>query len=448
MFRKILIANRGEIAVRVIRACRELGILTTAVYSEMDKDSMHVKLADEAICIGPASIKESYLNAENIISATILTNAEAIHPGYGFLSENARFAEMCKVCGITFIGPDRNMIERMGDKSEARSTMTEASVPVVPGSDGVVSDSEIGIRTAEAIGFPVIVKARAGGGGKGMRIIRNRREFVNNFLNAQREAENAFGDGSVYIEKYIENPRHIEFQIMGDKHGNVIHLYERDCSIQRRHQKIIEESPSASLSDELRKKMGEMAVKAAKVIHYDSVGTVEFLLDKNDNYYFVEMNTRIQVEHTVTEMVTQMDLIKEQIRIAAGEVMPYRQEDIRLTGHAVECRINAEDPYNGFMPSPGHITSLHFPGGNGVRVDSALYGGYTILPNYDSMAAKLVCKGSTRQEAIAKLGSALGETEVEGIKTNIKFLQEIINKQAFIDGRLTTHFINDEFGFS
>lgn len=445
MFHKVLIANRGEIAVRIIRALREMGILTVAVYSQADKEALHTQLADEAVCIGPAMARDSYLNMEAIISAAVGTKAEAIHPGFGFLSENSRFANMCKTCGIEFIGPDGNMIERMGNKSEARKTMMAAGVPVVPGSRQALLDAKEGRILADEIGYPVIAKASAGGGGKGMRIIRCREEFDSKFAEAQREAENGFGDGTMYLEKYIESPRHIEFQIIGDKFGNIVHLFERDCSIQRRHQKVLEESPAQVLSSQLRKKMGETAVAAAKSIGYFSAGTVEFLLDKGGQFYFMEMNTRIQVEHPVTEMVTGQDLIKEQIRVSAGEPLSFRQEDIVLSGHAIECRINAEDPYHNFRPSPGVIETIHIPGGNNIRVDTAMFQGYEIPPYYDSMVAKLIVKGNTREDAIMKMRSALGEFVVEGILTNIDFQYDILNNKKFIDGEISTHFIEDEF---
>jgi acetyl-CoA carboxylase, biotin carboxylase subunit len=445
MFKKILIANRGEIAVRIIRACREMGILTVAVFSEADREALHTQLADEAVCIGPAMARDSYLNMEAIISVAVLKKAEAIHPGFGFLSENSRFANMCSTCGIEFIGPNGNMIDRMGNKSEARKTMVEAMVPVVPGSKEALTSVEEGIAVAKTIGYPVIAKASAGGGGKGMRIIKNEEEFSTNFSGAQREAEKAFGDGTMYLEKYIESPRHIEFQLMADKYGNVVHLYERDCSIQRRHQKVLEESPSPVLSEKMRLKMGKTAVKAAKSIGYYSVGTVEFLLDKSGAFYFMEMNTRIQVEHPVTEMVTEIDIVKEQIKISAGEKLSVMQEDIKLIGHAIECRINAEDPYHNFRPSPGKIKNIHIPGGNGVRVDTAMYCGYEIPPYYDSMIAKVIVKSKTREEAIAKMRSALGEFIIEGVVTNIDFQYEIINNKQFIEGNISTHFIENEF---
>lgn len=445
MFNKILIANRGEIALRIIRACREMGIISVAVYSEADKEALHTQLADEAICIGPAISRDSYLNMEAIISAAIITKSEAIHPGFGFLSENSKFASMCKTCGIEFIGPDASVIDSMGNKSQARKTMIDAKIPVVMGSEGVITDIKEAESLAKKIGYPVIVKASAGGGGKGMRIIESEQEFEQNFLQAKLEAKNAFGDDSMYLEKYIVSPRHIEFQILADKHGNVVHLFERDCSIQRKHQKMLEESPSIGLSEKLRQKMGKTAVNVAKTIGYNSAGTVEFLLDKNGSFYFMEMNTRIQVEHPVTEMVTEIDLIKEQIKIAAGEKLSFKQEDINLTGHAIECRINAEDPYNNFRPCPGKIENIHLPGGNGIRVDTAMFYGYVIPPYYDSMVAKLIVKGENRDEAIAKMRSALGEFIVEGVTTNLDFQYELINNEKFIKGDISTHFIENEY---
>ena len=383
MFNKILIANRGEIAVRIIRACREMGIRTVAVYSEADKDCLHTLLADEAICIGPAPSSQSYLNMERILSATVAMKADAIHPGFGFLSENARFAKLCQQCNITFIGPSAEIINRMGNKSEARNTMMQAGVPVVPGSKEPVYTAEDGLAMAKEIGFPVMIKASSGGGGKGMRISRSEEDFTEHFNAAQLESVKGFSDDTMYIEKYIEKPRHVEFQIMGDKFGHVVHLGERDCSIQRRHQKVMEESPCEVISPELRKKMGEVAVKAAKAVNYENAGTIEFLLDKDKNFYFMEMNTRIQVEHPVTEMVSGIDLIKEQIRVAAGEPLSVSQEDIQIKGHAIECRINAENPKKHFMPCPGRITNVHIPGGNGVRVDTHIYNDYKVPANYD-----------------------------------------------------------------
>ena len=441
MFTKILVANRGEIAVRIIRACREMGIKTVAVYSEADRDSLHTLLADEAICIGPAASSESYLNMERIISATVAMKAEAIHPGFGFLSENARFAELCQKCNITFIGPSADLIHKMGNKSEARKTMMEAGVPVVPGSKEPVFTVEEAKAMAEKIGYPVMIKASSGGGGKGMRISYGPEDFEANFQNAQMESVKGFSDDTMYLERYIEKPRHIEFQIMADKFGHVVHLGERDCSIQRRHQKVLEESPSIAISQELRKKMGETAVRAAKAVGYENAGTIEFLLDKNKNFYFMEMNTRIQVEHPVTEMVTGLDLIIEQIRIAAGEPLSVTQDQIKIQGHAIECRINAENPARHFMPCPGLITNVHTPGGNGVRVDSHIYSDYRVPPNYDSMLLKLIVHGKDRKSAIARMRSALGELVIEGIETNLDFQYEILNHEAFQKGDTDTHFI-------
>lgn len=445
MFEKILIANRGEIAVRIIRACREMGIKTVAVYSEADRDSLHTLLADEAICIGPAVSTQSYLNMERILSATVALKAEAIHPGFGFLSENARFAELCEKCNITFIGPSADIINKMGNKSEARKTMMDAGVPVVPGGKEPVHTVEEALELAKQIGFPVMIKASSGGGGKGMRISRGIEDFEANFQNAQMESIKGFSDDTMYLERYIEKPRHIEFQIMADKHGNVVHLGERDCSIQRRHQKVLEESPSVAISKELRHQMGETAVKAAKAVGYENAGTIEFLLDKEKNFYFMEMNTRIQVEHPVTEMVSGMDLIKEQIRVAAGEPLSVSQADVRLSGHAIECRINAENPSRNFMPSPGLITNIHVPGGNGVRVDTHIYNDYKVPANYDSMLMKLIVHGKNREEAIARMRSALGELIIEGIETNLDFQFEILCHPAYQEGDTDTHFIPTYF---
>lgn len=446
MFQKILIANRGEIAVRIIRACREMGIETVAVYSEADKEALHTQLADEAICIGPALAKDSYLNMERIVSATIVTGAEAIHPGFGFLSENSRFVDMCNKCNIAFIGPSAEVIQKMGNKSEARKTMMDAGVPVVPGTKEPVYEAEKALEIAKEIGFPVMIKASSGGGGKGMRVAENAQCFISQFETAQRESVAAFGDDTMYIEKFIQEPRHIEIQIMADKYGNVVQLGERDCSLQRRHQKMLEESPSCALDEALRKRMGETAVLAAKAAGYEGAGTIEFLLDKNKDFYFMEMNTRIQVEHGVTEMVTGLDLIKEQIRVAAGEKLSVCQEDVTLTGHAIECRINAEDPKRKFMPCPGKITQLHIPGGNGVRVDTAVYIDYTIPANYDSMIAKIIVHDKDRISAIHKMRSVLGELIVEGIETNIDFQYEILNNEDFLAGNVTTQFIEENFG--
>lgn len=441
MIQKVLIANRGEIAVRIIRACREMGIETVAVYSEADKEALHTQLADEAICIGAAPSTESYLNMERIISATITSGADAIHPGFGFLSENSKFAALCEQCHITFIGPDAEIIQKMGHKSQARNTMIAAGIPVIPGSTEPIYDADTGARIADSIGYPVIVKAALGGGGKGMRVAYTPEEFHVSFHTAQKEAELAFGDNTMYLEHFVEHPRHIEFQILADHYGNVIHLGERDCSVQRNHQKLIEESPCIAITEELRNKMGEAAVKAAKAAHYKNAGTIEFLLEKNEQFYFMEMNTRIQVEHPVTEWVTGLDLIKEQIRIASGLPLSYTKNDIHLTGHAIECRINAENPKKNFMPSPGHITEIYLPGGNGVRIDTAIYSGYTVPAYYDSMLAKLIVYADTREEAISKMRSALGEVIIEGIETNIDYQYEIISHPDYISGDIDIEFI-------
>ena len=445
MFQKILIANRGEIAVRIIRACREMGILSVAVYSEADRDALHTQLADEAVCIGTAAPADSYLNMERILSAAIATKAQAIHPGFGFLSENEHFADMCVKCGIAFIGPSGELIGKMGNKSQARATMMEANVPVVPGTKEPVFEAARGLEIADEMGYPVMIKASSGGGGKGMRIAKSREEFENHFQLAQQESVNAFGDHTMYIEKYIEKPRHIEIQILADRYGNTVWLGERDCSIQRRHQKMMEESPCTAIDDTLRQRMGETAVQAAKAVKYENAGTIEFLLDSDKNFYFMEMNTRIQVEHPVTEMVTGVDLVKEQIRIAAGERLKIHQEDIQLKGHAIECRINAENPEKNFMPCPGTIEELHFPGGNGVRIESALYNGYTIPACYDSMVAKVIVHGEDREDAIRKMRSALGEVVIDGITTNLDFQYEILSHPAFFSGEVNTHFIPDYF---
>ena len=445
MFNKILIANRGEIAVRIIRACREMGIRTVAVYSEADKDCLHTLLADEAICIGPAPSSQSYLNMEQILTACVVMKADAIHPGFGFLSENARFAELCEKCNIRFIGPSAAVIHKMGNKSEARRTMIDAGIPVVPGSREPVYTVEEGLKTAREIGFPVMIKASSGGGGKGMRVSKSEEDFESNFQNAQMEAVKGFSDNTMYIERFVEHPRHIEFQILADRYGNVIHLGERDCSIQRRHQKVLEEAPSAAISDELRSRMGEAAVRAARAVGYENAGTIEFLLDKNKEFYFMEMNTRIQVEHPVTEAVTGMDLIKEQIRIADGQPLNIRQEDIRISGHAIECRINAENPEKNFMPCPGTIRELHLPGGRGVRVDTAMYNNYKIPPNYDSMLLKLIVHDKDRESAIAKMRSALGELVIDGVTTNLDFQYELINDADFENGNVDTDFIPVHF---
>lgn len=445
MIKKVLIANRGEIAVRIIRACREMGIETVAVYSEADKEALHTQLADEAICIGPASSSESYLNMEQIISATIVSGADAIHPGFGFLSENTKFAELCEKCNIIFIGPDSKVISRLGNKSEARNTMANAGVPIIPGSREAIYDAAKGKEVAREIGYPVIVKAALGGGGKGMRVAENEAEFDMAFRTAQKETKAAFGDDTMYIEHFVQHPKHIEFQIMADKYGNVVHLGERDCSVQRNHQKMIEESPSVALTPELRRRMGDAAVRAAKAVHYESAGTIEFLLDKDKNFYFMEMNTRIQVEHPVTEMVSGVDLMKEMIRVAAGEPLSVKQEDIHLQGHAMECRINAEDPAHHFRPCPGVIEEIHLPGGNGVRIDTAAYNGYEIPPFYDSMIAKVIVHGRTRQEAIDKMRSTLGELIIDGVTTNVDFQYEILDNDDFQAGEITTDFIPMHF---
>ena len=445
MFQKILIANRGEIALRIIRACRELGIKSVAVFSEADRDSLHTMLADEAICIGPAPSTKSYLDMSRILSAALAIGADAIHPGFGFLSENAKFAKHCDECNIKFIGPSSNIISMMGDKAAARNTMIKAGVPVVPGMEGAVVDVEEAEKIAKEIGFPLMIKAAAGGGGKGMRISYGIEDFREKFITAQQESIKGFSDDSMYMEKYIEKPRHIEFQILADEHGNVVHLGERDCSIQRRHQKVIEEAPSISIDEKLRKSMGEAAIKAAKACSYINAGTIEFLLDKDKNFYFMEMNTRIQVEHPVTELVTGVDLIKAQINIAAGKPLGLKQEDIVIRGHAIECRINAENPKFNFRPSPGTIKNLHLANGNGVRVDSHIYVGYKIPPNYDSMLLKLIVYAKDRDEAIAKMRSALGEMVIEGVDTNIDFDYEIINHEAYKNGDTDTHFIETHF---
>ncbi|OQY28989.1 MAG: acetyl-CoA carboxylase biotin carboxylase subunit [Candidatus Cloacimonetes bacterium 4572_55] len=441
MFKKILIANRGEIALRIIRACKELGIQTVAVHSEADTNSLHVRFADEDVCIGRAESASSYLNFRQIISAAEITNADAIHPGYGFLAENVQFAEICRSCNIVFIGPTPETIRKMGDKALARSEMKSANVPVLPGSDGLVETLKEAEELARDIGYPIIIKATAGGGGRGMRVVESSKELEQNLQMAQQEAKNSFKDSRVYIEKFLRNPRHIEIQIMGDKHGNVIHLGERDCSIQRRHQKLLEESPSPALTEELRQKVGEIAVSGAKRVSYDTAGTVEFLMDRDKNFYFMEMNTRIQVEHPVTEMVTGVDLVKEMIRVAAGEKLSYRQEDIKIRGHAIECRINAEDVEKGFMPTPGKITSLHLPGGPGVRVDSHAYAEYEIPPYYDSMIAKIIVHADTRAEAVARMKRSLDECVIEGVPTTIPFHQKVMDNEDFKKGDVTTNFI-------
>jgi len=443
MFRKILIANRGEIAVRIIRACRELGIRTVAVYSTADEDALHTQLADESVCIGPAKASESYLDITRIISAAVITGANAIHPGFGFLSENARFAKVCEESKIKLIGPSSEMMQLMGNKSTARKTMIQAGIPVVPGTEGVLTSAREAVKIAEDIGFPLIIKASNGGGGKGMRVAYAKDEVEFMFNLAQKEAIACFDDKDMYMERYIVDPKHIEFQILADEHGQVVHLGERDCSIQRRHQKFIEEAPSTALNTDLRMQMGEVAVKAAKAIGYSNAGTVEFLLDKDQRFYFMEMNTRIQVEHPITEMITGIDLIKKQIEIAAGLPLKLKQEEVRLAGHSIECRVNAEDTSKGFRPSPGQITSLVLPGGKGIRIDSAIYQGYHVAPYYDSMLAKLIVHGKDRAEAIAKMKSALGEFIVEGIHTNIDLHYDILENPSFVTGEYNTGFIEN-----
>ncbi len=440
MFNKILVANRGEIAIRVIRACKELGIKTVAVHSDVDSDSLHVKLADESICIGSAPSANSYLNIKAIISAAEVTDTSAIHPGYGFLSENAEFAEICGNCGITFIGPSAQSMRQMGDKISARQTVTKAGVPILPGTTEGVKSADEAKKIAAEIGYPVIIKATAGGGGRGMKVVHSPASLPNAFATARAEAQSGFGNPDVYIEKFCERPRHVEIQIMADKHGNVIHLGERDCSIQRRHQKLIEEAPCPVLSADLRKRMGECAVAAAKAVDYSSVGTIEFLLDQDKNFYFMEMNTRVQVEHPVTEMVTGVDIIQEQIRIAAGQPLRYKQSDIKIKGHAIECRINAEDPEK-FTPCPGKIDGYHPPGGLGVRVDSGVYDQYKVLPHYDSMIGKLIVHADTREEAIRRMARALDEYIIDGIKTTIPFHQKIMKSREFIEGDVDTGFL-------
>jgi acetyl-CoA carboxylase biotin carboxylase subunit len=440
MFKKILIANRGEIALRIIRTCKEMGIATVAVYSTADKESLHVRFADEAVCIGPPSSADSYLNIPRIMAAVEITNADAVHPGYGFLAENAGFAEVCSEYGIKFIGPTPMMINKMGDKITAKETMIASGVPVVPGSEGLLKDVKTGKKIAKDIGYPVILKATAGGGGKGMRIVWDEKDFEDQWNMARREAKAAFGNDGIYVEKYIEEPRHIEFQIIGDQHGKVAHLSERDCSIQRRHQKLVEESPSPFMTPELRTAMGQAAIRAGESINYEGVGTVEFLVDKYRNFYFMEMNTRIQVEHPVTEEVIDHDLIKEQIKVAAGYEISGKNYEPQL--YAMECRINAEDPFNDFRPSPGKIHSFHSPKGHGVRVDTHVYAGYVVPPYYDSMIAKLICKAQTREEVIRKMQRALDEFIVEGIKTTVPFHQKLMRNEDFRNGNFHTGFLN------
>ena len=445
MLKKVLIANRGEIAVRIIRACREMGIRTVAVYSEADKNALHRKMADESVCIGPAKSAVSYLNVKNLIEAALQTGCDSIHPGYGFLSESSSFAKMCNEIGLKFIGPSSEIIELMGNKSKAKETMKNSGVPVVPGSDGLVANIEDAKKISKQIKYPVIIKASSGGGGKGIRIAYSEEELIKNYEIVKQEAKISFNDDSIYIEKFIENPRHIEVQLLADEHGNVIHLGERDCSVQRRNQKVLEESPSMILNDTIREKMFAISKKAAKDVGYTSAGTIEYLVDKNLDFYFMEMNTRVQVEHPVTEMVSGIDIVKEQIRIAAGEPLSVKQEDIRFDGHAIECRINAENPDKNFMPCPGQITGLLLPGGNGVRVDTAIYAGYSVPQTYDSMIGKLIVHGKDRAEAIAKMKSSIGEFVVEGIHTNTDFLYKILNNENFKSSNYDTSFIKKEF---
>ena len=446
MLKKVLIANRGEIAVRIIRACREMGIRTVAIYSEADKTALHVSLADEAICVGPAPSNKSYLNMKAILEAACLTGADSIHPGFGFLSENSTFAKICEEMGIKFIGPDYKLIELLGNKSKAKETMKKAGVPVVPGSDGLIKSKEEAVELAEQIKYPVMLKASAGGGGRGIRVAYNKDQLEKEYDLVKQEAKISFNDDSLYLEKFVENPRHVEIQVLADEHGNCIHLGERDCSVQRRNQKVLEETPSSILDDKTRKKMGEIAVNAVKEIGYTNAGTIEFLVDKNKDFYFMEMNTRVQVEHPVTEMVTGIDIIKEQIKIASGEILSFKQKDITFTGHSMEVRINAEDPNKNFMPCPGTITDLHMPGGNGVRIDTAIYPGYSIPPTYDSMIAKIIVHGKDRNESIAKMKSSIAELVVDGIKTNADFILKILEDEDFRNNNYDTSFISKKFG--
>ncbi len=445
MLKKVLIANRGEIAVRIIRVCREMGIRTVAVYSEADKNALHRTLADEAVCIGPAQSNKSYLNIKAILEAACLTGADSIHPGFGFLSENANFAKMCEEIGIKFIGPKHELIELLGNKSKAKETMKKADVPVVPGSDGLIESKEQAIKLATKIKYPVILKASAGGGGRGIRIAYTEDELQKEYDIVKQEAKVSFNDDSIYMEKFVENPRHIEIQILADEHGNCIHLGDRDCSVQRRNQKVMEETPSSFISDQIREKMGKIAVKAVKKIGYSNAGTIEFLVDKNKDFYFMEMNTRVQVEHPVTEEVTGIDVIKEQIKIASGDMLQYTQKDIKINGHSLEVRINAENPDRNFMPCPGKITGLHLPGGNGIRVDTAIYEGYTVPQNYDSMLAKIIVHGKNRDESIAKMKSAIAELVIDGIDTNRDFIYKILENQNFVTNNYDTSFIAKEF---
>ena len=444
MFKKILIANRGEIAVRVIRACREMGISTVAVYSDIDKEALHTQLADEAVCIGSSMPKDSYLNMANILSACVLTGADAIHPGFGFLSENSKFAKMCRECNIKFIGPDYETIDFIGDKAKAREIMKFSDVPVVPGYEGEIRDENHALELAKKIGYPIMIKASAGGGGKGIRIAFNDEEFLMGYKTAKAEAKACFGNDTLYLEKFIQKPKHIEFQILADEYGNIIHLGERECSMQRKNQKVLEEAPSNVLTEELRSKMGEIAKKAALAVDYKNAGTIEFLFDKDNNFYFMEMNTRIQVEHPITEMITGIDIVKEQIRIASGEKLRFTQDDIKIKGHAIECRVNAEDPDHDFRPCPGKINELCIPGGMGVRIDSAIYCGYKIPHCYDSMIAKVITYGNDRNEAIVKMRRALSEFAVGGVKTNINFDLSILDTEEFIKGEYDTSFLAEK----
>lgn len=445
MIKKVLIANRGEIAVRIIRACRELGIKTVAIYSEVDKNALHVSLADEAVCIGPAPSNKSYLNMKAILEAACLTGADSIHPGYGFLSENSSFAKICEEMDIKYIGPNYKLIELLGNKSKAKETMKRAGVPVVPGSDGLVKSKEQAIKIAKEIQYPVILKASSGGGGRGIRIAYKEEELLKAYDVVKQEAKISFNDDSIYLEKFVENPRHVEIQILADEYGNCIHLGERDCSIQRRNQKVIEETPSAAIDEETRQKMGETAVKAVKEIGYTNAGTIEFLVDKHKNFYFMEMNTRVQVEHPVTEEVTNIDIIKEQIKIASGKKLEYKQKDIKIEGHSMEARINSEDPNKNFLPCPGTVTELHLPGGNGIRIETSIYAGYKIPPTYDSMIAKIIVHGKNREESIAKMESALSELVVEGVVTNTEFILKILQDEEFRSNKYDTSFISKKF---
>lgn len=444
MFKKVLIANRGEIAVRIIRACREMGVRTVAVYSDIDKEALHAQLADEAVCIGPALAKDSYLNIANILSACVLTGADAIHPGFGFLSENAKFAKMCKECNIKFIGPDYESIELMGNKAKAREVMKAAGVPVVPGYEGTIKDEFEALKIAKEIGYPIMIKASAGGGGKGIRVANNDEEFLLGYKTAKSEAKACFGDDTLYLEKFVKDPKHIEFQILADDFGNIIHLCERECSMQRKNQKMLEEAPSNVLTDDLRNRMGEIAKMAAKAANYKNAGTIEFLFDKDNNFYFMEMNTRIQVEHPITEMITGVDLVKEQLKIASGEKLSISQDDIKINGHAIECRINAEDPDHDFRPCPGKIEELCLPGGMGIRIDSAIFAGYKIPHCYDSMIAKVISFAKTRDEAIVKMNRALSEFAVGGVKTNIDFEISILESEEFLKGEYNTSFLAEK----